>query len=95
MMQRLFLFLSFFVLQNLNNESMLIYGDDSGAINILYFAKPVTQLFATPFQDTEGVQKVYMQVRHMIGYSNTLWKNKTTGKHSTTKQKKQKVKLMK
>ena len=40
-----------------------MFGVDTGAIHLLYFIKPVTQLFETPFQSEGGVQKIYMQVR--------------------------------
>ncbi|XP_076443223.1 cilia- and flagella-associated protein 337-like isoform X3 [Babylonia areolata] len=58
-----------------NNESLLMFGDDTGAIHLMYFLKPVTQLFETPFKSEGGVQKIYMQelpvkhnklVRHVL-----------------------------
>lgn len=46
-----------------NSESLLIFGVDTGAIHLMYFLKPITQLFETPFQKDGGVQKIFMQVR--------------------------------
>ncbi|KAK7112140.1 cilia- and flagella-associated protein 337-like isoform X2 [Littorina saxatilis] len=44
-----------------NSESILIYGVDTGAIHVLYFLRPVTQLFETPFKSDGGPQKIVMQ----------------------------------
>ncbi|XP_048248360.1 WD repeat-containing protein on Y chromosome-like isoform X1 [Haliotis rufescens] len=50
--------------KNPNNRSLLAFGVDSGDINLLYFNKPITQLFETPFQSEGGVQKIFMQDLH-------------------------------
>ncbi|KAK7469672.1 hypothetical protein BaRGS_00036301, partial [Batillaria attramentaria] len=44
-----------------NTESLLLFGVDTGAIHLMYFQKPVTQLFETPFQSEDGAQKIFMQ----------------------------------
>ena len=41
---------------------MLIFGDESGNINLLYFTKPMQQLFETPFKKDDGMQKIYYPV---------------------------------
>lgn len=48
--------------QNPNGVSLLLFGVDSGAVHLLYFEKPVTQLFEMEFKSDGGVQKIYMQV---------------------------------
>ncbi|XP_052783274.1 WD repeat-containing protein on Y chromosome-like isoform X3 [Mya arenaria] len=60
--------------KNPNSESLLIFGNDTGAINILYFSKPVTMLFNVPFKNEGGAHKIFMQnlpdhskyVRHVV-----------------------------
>ncbi|KAK3593630.1 hypothetical protein CHS0354_025521 [Potamilus streckersoni] len=60
--------------KNPNSDSMLLFGNDMGSINILTFYKPVTQLFDIPFKNDSGAQKIFMQnleqhskwVSHMI-----------------------------
>ncbi|PVD39372.1 hypothetical protein C0Q70_02002 [Pomacea canaliculata] len=55
-----------------NSESLLIFGVDTGAIHLMYFLKPITQLFETPFQKDGGVQKIFMQVRRSAPLSFSL-----------------------
>lgn len=55
-----------------NSESLLIFGVDTGAIHLMYFLKPITQLFETPFQKDGGVQKIFMQVRRSAPLSLSL-----------------------
>ena len=50
------------VFQMVNSESLLIFGVDIGAVHLLYFQKPVTQLFNSSFQSEGGVIKIQMQV---------------------------------
>ncbi|XP_041364011.1 WD repeat-containing protein on Y chromosome-like isoform X2 [Gigantopelta aegis] len=60
--------------KNLNSESLLVFGVDTGAIHLLYFSKPITQLFEMPFKNESGAQKIMMQdlpqhskyVRHVM-----------------------------
>ena len=40
---------------------MLMYGDDHGSINIIYFIRPLVQMFATPFKKEQGAQRIYYQ----------------------------------
>ncbi|XP_060573290.1 WD repeat-containing protein on Y chromosome-like isoform X4 [Ruditapes philippinarum] len=47
--------------RNPNSESLLIFGNDTGAINLMYFSKPVTQLFDIPFKSDGGAHKIFMQ----------------------------------
>lgn len=42
-----------------SDQSLLLYGDDHGAIHILYFSKPLRQMFAVPFKKEQGVERVY------------------------------------
>ena len=49
--------------KNPNSDSLLIFGNDTGAINLLTFFKPVTQLFDIPFKNDGGAHKIFMQVR--------------------------------
>ncbi|CAL1530117.1 unnamed protein product [Lymnaea stagnalis] len=44
-----------------NSESLLIFGVDTGAIHLLNFLKPVTQLFENPFKNDGGGQHIFMQ----------------------------------
>ncbi|GAB1602852.1 WD repeat-containing protein on Y chromosome-like [Argonauta hians] len=46
---------------NLNSESLLVCGLDSGTLVLFYFKKPVTQLFETPFKNEPGALKVFIQ----------------------------------
>ncbi|XP_052262965.1 WD repeat-containing protein on Y chromosome-like isoform X3 [Dreissena polymorpha] len=50
--------------RNPNSESLLIFGNDTGDINILRFYKPVTQLFNVPFKNEGGAHKIFMQNLH-------------------------------
>ncbi|KAK3758931.1 hypothetical protein RRG08_016011 [Elysia crispata] len=64
----------FFNAQNANSESVLVLGVDSGAIHLLTFLKPVTQLFETSFKNQGSVQRIFMQeidhhsqwVKHLV-----------------------------
>ncbi|KAL5017844.1 hypothetical protein ScPMuIL_003566 [Solemya velum] len=47
--------------KNPNGVSILLFGVDSGAVHLLCFQKPVTQLFEMEFKSDGGVQKIYMQ----------------------------------
>lgn len=46
---------------NINSESLLVCGLDSGTVGLFYFKRPVTQLFETPFKNDTGALKVFMQ----------------------------------
>ena len=54
--------------KNPNSESLLIFGNDTGAINLMYFYKPVTQLFDIPFKSDGGAHKVFMQVNKNLSH---------------------------
>ena len=54
---------NFICLQNSDAESLLLFGDDHGVIHLLYFSKPLTQLFDIPFNKEEGTTKIYFPVR--------------------------------
>ena len=43
-----------------------MFGVDTGAIHLLTFRKPVTQLFENPFKSDGGVQKIFMQVKCVL-----------------------------
>lgn len=47
--------------QDPNNDSMLLWGSESGDINIFTFHKPVTQLFEKQFTNNQSRTKIYMQ----------------------------------
>ncbi|KAI8506660.1 hypothetical protein Bbelb_160870 [Branchiostoma belcheri] len=46
--------------KNPNNKACLLYGDESGCINLLYFKTPQSGQFERPFSHDEGVQKIYL-----------------------------------
>ena len=48
----------------MNAQALLLYGDDSGAINLLYFKHPGKQLFKLPFSKKTGSQRVFFPVSH-------------------------------
>ena len=48
--------------KNPNSDSLLIFGNDTGDINLMTFFKPVTQLFDIPFKSDGGAHKIFMQV---------------------------------
>ncbi|MEE6506938.1 hypothetical protein FKM82_007907 [Ascaphus truei] len=43
------------------NRSLLLWGDDNGAVNLLWLLKPHTGVFEKPFTQQPGPQKIYMQ----------------------------------
>ena len=55
--------------KNPNSESLLIFGNDTGDINLMSFFKPVTQLFDIPFKSDGGAHKIFMQVRTFLNLS--------------------------
>ncbi|XP_059147520.1 WD repeat-containing protein on Y chromosome-like [Physella acuta] len=44
-----------------NTSSLLVFGVDTGAIHLLNFVKPVTQLFENPFKTDASGHKIFMQ----------------------------------
>ncbi|XP_035828989.1 WD repeat-containing protein on Y chromosome [Aplysia californica] len=52
-----------------NTSSLLVFGNDTGAIHLLTFLKPVTQLFSNPFKSDGGVQKIFMQVPKSVDFN--------------------------
>ncbi|KAM4663576.1 cilia- and flagella-associated protein 337-like [Discoglossus pictus] len=43
------------------NRSLLLWGDDNGAVNLLWLLKPHSGVFEKPFSQQLGPQKIYMQ----------------------------------
>lgn len=43
------------------SPSLLLWGDDVGGVNLMWFLKPHTGMFETPFTEEQGPQKVFMQ----------------------------------
>ncbi|XP_064614731.1 WD repeat-containing protein on Y chromosome-like [Liolophura sinensis] len=46
---------------NKSGESLLVFGTDTGDIHILYFTKPMSQLFDSPFKRDGGTRKIFYQ----------------------------------
>ncbi|CAH1274614.1 EFCAB8 [Branchiostoma lanceolatum] len=46
--------------KNPNTRACLLYGDESGCINLLYFKTPQSGQFERPFSHDEGIQKIYL-----------------------------------
>ncbi|XP_033741857.1 WD repeat-containing protein on Y chromosome-like isoform X2 [Pecten maximus] len=49
--------------------SVLIFGVDAGAVHVLYFKKPLTQLFETAFKSEDGAQKIFWSEVEKGGHS--------------------------
>ncbi|XP_043942680.1 WD repeat-containing protein on Y chromosome-like [Protopterus annectens] len=43
------------------NRSLLLWGDDTGDVHLLWFLKPHKGMFEKPFTDEEGPQKIFIQ----------------------------------
>ncbi|RXM33828.1 WD repeat-containing protein 49 [Acipenser ruthenus] len=43
------------------SPSLLLWGDDVGGVNLMWFLKPHTGMFETPFTEEQGPQKVFIQ----------------------------------
>ncbi|KAG2460939.1 WDR49 protein, partial [Polypterus senegalus] len=41
--------------------SLLLWGDDAGNVNLMWFLRPLVGMFEKPFTEEEGPQKVFMQ----------------------------------
>ncbi|XP_064637087.1 WD repeat-containing protein on Y chromosome-like isoform X2 [Lineus longissimus] len=50
--------------KNPNGDSFLMWGDDCGAISLITFFRPVSQLFETPFMETHGTLKIFVKDIH-------------------------------